>query len=236
MIKRSLLFVGVLAAAVVVPYLLLDEHLVPAARGQLGRLWHPWDTAKADLPSEPAFPGASGSGAGLTPTAAASARAVGIEEAFRFDIHPQWVTSRWPRVSTVLGEPQQLGMRVALVSGTRPDDVAGSLTYYFDDHHQLQRITFAGVTGDARRIVAATVTPYGLKSQPTTDAAHYIAGDPKRPTSEVTIRHLPIVRADVQRARAEVSVDLRRSEVVGWGEKAAREPEPKLVPASYRRW
>src|SRR5256885_12638983 len=33
---------------------------------------------------------------------------------------------------SVLGEPEQLGMRVALVSGTRADDIAGSLTYYFE--------------------------------------------------------------------------------------------------------
>ena len=46
-----------------------------------------------------------------------------------------------------------------------------SNTYYFDQHHQLQRITFTGLTAEPRRLLAAVVTPNGLKSQPTTQAA-----------------------------------------------------------------
>jgi hypothetical protein len=127
-------------------------------------------------------------------------------------------------------------MRVALVSGTRPDDIAGSLTYYFNEHHQLERITFTGLTGDARRLLAATVTPHGLKSLPTTDAAHYIAGDKKKPTSEVTVRHLPIIRGEANNARVEVSVDLRRGSLLGSDKNAASDPDPTLLPTYYRRW
>src|SRR5204862_1183718 len=104
---------------------------------------------------------------------------------------------------TVAGDPKQLGMRVALVSGTRPDDVAGSMTYYFDEYHRLQRITFTGLTQDARRLLAAVVTPNGLKSQPTTHAAHYIAGDPQKPTSEVIVRHMPTLVSNSAHARVE---------------------------------
>jgi hypothetical protein len=229
MFKRSLLFFGVLVAAVAVPYVFLDGQLAQTARGQWDRLVGKAEKGKKDLLAS--LPAAAGGHAAPSPSPASPT----IEQAFRFDLSPQWVSSRWPRVSTVAGDPKQLGMRVALVTGTRPDDVAGSLTYYFDEHHQLQRLTFTGLTGDPRRLLTAVVTPHGLKSQPTTGAAHYIAGDPKHPTSEVIVRHLPVV-ANSQPARMEASVDLHRSDVMTWREKAEREPEVKLLPTTYRRW
>jgi hypothetical protein len=231
MFSRPVLFVGVLLACVVVPYVLLDEHLGQAFRGGWNRLLGKVDEEKEDLLdrfNHATYSPASG--------ASASGPIVTIEQAFRFDLTPHWISSRWPRVSTVLGDSEQLGMRVALVTGTRPDDVAGSLTYYFDPHHQLQRITFEGLTRDPRRILSATVTPYGLKSQPTTGAGHYISGDPKNPISEVTVEHLPVLVADPDAARAEVSVDLRRSDARSVRPAADEDPDPKLLPSAYRRW
>jgi hypothetical protein len=233
MLNRPLLFFGVLLAALVVPYVLLDEKLAETARSQWGRLAGSGskeaDEAPRTAPTTAVSAVASASGIG-------GASPVPIEQAFRFDLSPQWVASHWPRVSTVLGETQQLGMRVALVSGTGSDDVAGSLTYYFDQHHQLERLTFTGLTADPRRLLATVVTPNGLKSQPTTNAARYIAGDPARPTSEVTVRFLPVMVANSQRSQAEVTIDLRRTDALGWRAKAEREPEPSLLPTSYRRW
>ncbi len=243
MFSRPVLFALVLVACIVVPYVLLDEHLAQSARGAwnaiLGRVEEEKD-GLLDRFDHAAYSPASG--------ASHNGPVVTIEQAFRFDLTPQWVSSRWPRVSTVLGEPEQLGMRVALVTGTRPDDVAGSLTYYFDKHHQLQRITFEGLTRDPRRLLSATVTPFGLKSLPTTGAAHYIAGDQEDPTSEVIVEHLPVLTADPEAPRAEVSVDLRRSSprkaVAAPRRTDARparataedDPDPKLLPSSYRRW
>src|SRR5437764_7490770 len=206
MFSRPVLFVGVLVACVVVPYVLLDEQLAHSVQGA-------WNSLRGKVEDESRGLRDRFDGTGYSPASGASHQGpiVTIEQAFRFDLTPQWVSSRWPRVSTVLGEPEQLGMRVALVSGTRPDDIAGSLTYYFDPHHQLQRITFEGLTRDPRRLLSATVTPYGLKSLPTTGAAHYVSGDPENPTSEVIVDHLPVLVADPEAPRAEVSVDLRRS-------------------------
>lgn len=240
MFVRPMLLTGVLVAAAAIPYVLLDEKLSKSARGQWHRLVGTPDEKQGDvLASLKAT--TEKAQAALTPKAGA-APPVAIEEVFRFDVTPQWVTSRWPRVSTVAGEPKQLGMRVPLVSGTQIHDVAGSLTYYFDEHHQVQRITFTGLTGDPRRLLAATVTPNGLQSQPTTHAAYYTAGDPKKPTSQVTVRHLPVVSAEA-RVRAEVAVDLRRSGATSSLDKAAVAPgkatqryEPSLLPTSYRRW
>jgi hypothetical protein len=233
-----MLLVGVLVASVVVPYVLLDKNLSQTARTQLNRLLGKSEAASGDNPlADLKLPFAPAQGEIAASPAAASAAAplpVTLEEAFRFDVTPQWVTARWPRVSTLLGEPEQLGMRVALASGTRPDDVAGSLTYYFDEHHQLQRITFYGLTGNEQRLLGFLVHNYRLKSAPTTGVARYIAGPADKPTSSVTVRHLPVVRADAAHAQVELAVDLRRSETISRG--GIVDPAPVALPASYRPW
>lgn len=229
MFGRPVLFVGVLAAAIGVPYVLLDKNVAQTAGGQWSRLVGKSTAAKADSPANHA------AGSNIRPVAM-SAAAVSIEEAFRFEIQPAWVIGRFPTVSTVAGGVDELGMRVALVTGTRPDDIAGSMSYYFDAHHQLQRITFTGQTADPRRLLATIVPRHGLKSLPTTDAAHYVGGDPKKPTSEVTVKYLPMVQSQAGTARTEVKVDLRRSDVVDWEKKQLDRGEPSLLPPSYRQW
>lgn len=230
MLQRPLLFLAVLVTAAGVPYLLLDPHLGQA----LVRRWRQWQA-----PARAAQPQVTDRPAGEVPIVPASADTTGIvplEEAFRFDLAPSWVASRWPRVTTVAGDPEHLGMRVAYVSGTAPDDVAGSLTYFFDRHHQLQRITFTGLTGNPQRLLANTATRYGLKSQPTTAAAHYVAGDLQQPSSEVIARFLPVLTSEPQRQRYEVRVDLRRSDALTWQAKAQQQDDPKLLPPGFRRW
>jgi uncharacterized protein DUF6690 len=228
MFLRPFILGGGLLAAVVVPYLALNENLTGSVRTQWNRL-QGQSSLPGDLPAGPSTPSAIASSA---PTSLP----VPIEQAFRFDATPQWVASRWPRVSTVLGQPKQLGMRVALVTGTRPDDIAGSLTYYFDEHHQLQRITFTGLTADPRRLLALLIPAGGLQSQPTTSVVHYIAGDAKRPTSQVIARHLPVVANTAPGPRVEVAVDLARGDFAAGGASAASHIDGKLLPSSYRRW
>jgi hypothetical protein len=226
MFLRPLLLGGGLLAAVAVPYLALNGNLTGAVSTQWNRLQgrsNPQDVSRAAETTASA------------PPSPATSPPVPIEQAFRFDLTPQWVASRWPRVSTVLGKPKQLGMRVALVSGTRDDDIAGSLTYYFDEHHQLQRITFTGLTNDPRRLLGLLVPAGGLQSQPTTGVVHYIAGDVKRPTSQIGARHLPIVAHSSPGPRVEVAADLSRADFAS-SHAAAMPTEGKVLPSSYRRW
>jgi hypothetical protein len=232
MFSRPMLFLCVLIAAVAIPYVLLDENLSETVHSTwdrlLGRVEEEKDEVLNALHAANYSP-ASGTTSHSAPTP--------IEQVFRFDLTPQWIASRWPRVSTVAGsDPDQLGMRVVLVSGTRPDDIAGSLTYYFDRHHQMQRITFTGQTRDPRRLLAAVVTPYRLKSQPTTDAAYYIAGDPKDPTSEVIVRHMPVLVAEAGIANAEVEVDLSRGESFSGSSRDEEEGAGKILSSIFRRW
>jgi hypothetical protein len=236
MFSRPMLLVGVLVASVIIPYVLLDKNLSQTAKAQLRRLT---GRSEADDSADPLaslkLPWAEGESATAASPAPASAAAllpVTLEEAFRFDVTPQAVTSRWPRVSTVLGEPNQLGMRVAFASGTQPHDVAGSLTYYFDDHHQLQRITFYGLTGDEQRLLAYLVNTYRLKTAPTTGVARYVAGPLDKPTSQVSVRHLPVVLANAAYARVEVAVDLNR----GNAARVSPSNEAAPLPQAYRPW
>jgi len=228
-----MLFLGVLIAAVAVPYVLLDENLATSARGQWDRLLGRADEEEDDLFHSASAPGGAApyfaaSPAGSTPTT--------IEQVFRFDVTPRWVLARWPQASTVAGEPEQLGMRMAIVTGTKPDDIAGSLTYFFDPHHRVQRVTFTGMTRDPRRLLTAVITPYALKSQPTTDAAHYVAGDPREPTSEVIVGHPSLLDPSSPTPLTEVSVDLSRGDILTSRDKRRSDPDIKLLPSTYRRW
>jgi hypothetical protein len=228
-----MLFLGVLVAAVAVPYVLLDENLAASARGQWDRLMGGGKEEQDDLLDAFHVPGAA---APYFSSPAGSASPITIEQVFRFDVTPRSVLARWPRASTVAGEPDELGLRMAVVTGTRPDDIAGSLTYYFDPHHRVQRITFTGLTRDPRRMLATVVTPYALKSQPTTDAAYDIAGDPSEPTSEVSVSHPSMLDPSSQFPLTEVSVDLSRGDTLTKKVRRRSEADPKLLPSAYRRW
>ncbi|HEV3024657.1 MAG TPA: DUF6690 family protein, partial [Pirellulales bacterium] len=67
----------------------------------------------------------------LANAAADATPVVDVQQAFRFDVTSAWVLGRWPRVSAGLSQLDLQGYRVPLVTGTKPDDLAGSLTYYF---------------------------------------------------------------------------------------------------------
>ncbi len=90
-----------------------------------------------------------------------------------FAITPDWVRTRWPRVSIAPGEDNLTGMRVALVSGPRPVDVHGSLTYYFDGQQKLQRITFRGWTGDPGELVQFVTNQFRFSAQDAKNAAGF---------------------------------------------------------------
>lgn len=129
-------------------------------------------------------------------------------ELFRFDITPDWVTQRWSRVTTVAAENGWQGLRVPVVTGTQVDDLAGSLTYYFDSLNSLQRITFKGATGDARRLIAWTTRVAGLKREPTLAAELYTRRWSGRPTSVLALQRQPVMRSDAAHGRLEVLLEL----------------------------
>jgi hypothetical protein len=96
-------------------------------------------------------------------------------EYLNFQIDSDWIRERWPRVSVTPGEDQLTGLRVALVSGPRPVDVHGSLTYYFDNQQSLQRITFRGWTGDPSELVDVLTRRYQFSREDSGAAGFYTA-------------------------------------------------------------
>ncbi len=94
---------------------------------------------------------------------------IDLAEVLRFDITPDWVIHRWPWVSAGLSQLTLQGYRVPLVTGTALDDVAGSLTYYFNSHQRVERITLEGTTGDPGGLLKVLIGRYGFARRLTND-------------------------------------------------------------------
>lgn len=89
-----------------------------------------------------------------------------LQEIFHFGVTVGWIYDHWARVSKAAHRGPLQGYRVALVTGTKMDDLAGVLTYYFDSQHQLREIDFEGSTGDVRRLIHVMRTVYRMESVP----------------------------------------------------------------------
>jgi hypothetical protein len=229
MFNRGTLFVLVLGAAIVVPYVLFDEGLSKTAKTEWSRYFGSGETAQ---PASGNVAGWFQSGPQPLPIdPGPKLPTVSIEEAIRLDISPVWVTSHWSRVSTVLGNTDEMGLRVVLVTGTQPTDVAGSLTYYFDQRHQLQRITFTGLTGDESRIITHLMKSFNLRPQPTIAAGLYQAPAGPGKVSQAQVNHLPVVRNTATNARVELAIELLRPAPPA-PTSAAKEPVPVRAPNS----
>jgi hypothetical protein len=130
------------------PYAALSQNSI----GQPGTLMPP-----ALAPANPAVPPANRA------TPIEGLRFHNVAEVLRFDVTKEWVYSNWPRKSTGLADPELYGVRVPLVTGTGLTDLAGSLTYAFNQQGQVQHITFLGRTADTTPLVQFLTTTYQLE-------------------------------------------------------------------------
>ncbi|MGB4728401.1 MAG: DUF6690 family protein [Thermogutta sp.] len=140
---------------------------------------------------------------------------VDFGEVFRFDITPDWIVTRWPRVTASLSAIQLQGYRVPLVTGIAEDDLAGTVTYYFNASRQLQRITFEGTTGTPNRLLAFLSTYYGFVYRPTNNPSVYLFVVPEEGSrgethSYVWIRPAPVFQANERHHRFDVSLVIER--------------------------
>jgi hypothetical protein len=203
----------VLAAAAFGPYLLSKAPEYFRASGNAAPESTPGEAGAAQS-NEPADPPAEQQGAAtgkLPPVEGPEVRS--LAEVFRFDVSPSWVLARWPQVPTGLAQLQYQGYRVPLVTGTAPDDLAGSLTYYFNAHQQVERIVFRGTTGDARKLVALLMQRYRFVRRLTNDPGIFLyeSVQPDRKTKSVLlVRSADIVRADDPNHRFQVDLTLQR--------------------------
>ena len=119
-----------------------------------------------------------------------------FNEFLRFDVTADWVKNRWSRVSTFAAEDDLTGMRVALVSGPRPQDIHGSLTYFVDSSQQVQRIGFRGRTGDASTLVDF-VQQRGFKRQKSNGAGLFIKKSWGRTRGALRLDHPPVTQKEL---------------------------------------
>ncbi len=133
-------------------------------------------------------------------------------EVLRFDLTPNSLAQRWPRVSASLADLSLQGYRVPLVTGTDPDDLAGSLTYQFNYQRYLQRISFSGTTGDYRRLLQLLTTHYGFVHRPTNTPNVIVFEVPKSgpAASYLWIQPVDVVRADRPLNRFQITLVLER--------------------------
>lgn len=209
---RKLNFAIPLLLALAVPYVLLSDSTAPlresvssvlAANGEQEAAADPvldlLETSSTFLP--PANATAAGS---------AIPQPLDLPSALRFDITPRWVLSRWPSVTTTHSEQQFDGLRVPLITGTGPYDLAGSLTYYFDQQSQVQRISFLGYTADERLMVSVVTRQFGMQLKPSVNATIYLNSWNGKPTSALIIRRRAVVQNTSESRNYEVHLEINR--------------------------
>ncbi|PQO43347.1 DUF6690 family protein [Blastopirellula marina] len=230
MIRRNLTYAAIMAACFGGPY----SYYSPEARETVQSLWNQasayipsgaksesgdkpavsieakpqLDTPPPDQPNPFITPSLTGSDAANLPVAGPPVQ--DFLEVFNFNVDSRWVTMRWPRVSTTLADLNLEGLRAPLVTGSQYDDLAGSITYYFDRDGHVQRITFQGSTGDERRLVGMLTQHFGFKHEPTLDAGLYLVKWNGDPTSVLMLRSANVVSASQPHARLSVSLEINR--------------------------
>jgi hypothetical protein len=215
MIKR-LFFLSVMMSAVGVPYLLsASSDWWTALKGRFASTARSTEGAAAATGQTlPPSPG----GVPLAPGPVATKGPIegygryNLIEVLDFDGTPEWVMARWPRVTVGLAELDMQGYRMPLVTGTGEEDLAGSLTYYFDRTRRVKLVHFRGMTGNPRKLITLMTQRYGFAAQP--------SGDPNlllyqvkwngKPTSELRIRTAQVLRASEPNARYQVELAMKR--------------------------
>jgi hypothetical protein len=133
-----------------------------------------------------------------------------LAEVLRFDIPPAWVIQNFPTVNTGVGDMSLDGLRVPLITGTRPDDLVGTLTYYFDRFQRVQRISLHAVTGDPTRIGNEIQRNYRLQQQPALGGGLYTTTWNGTPTSILQITPATVITAQEQNARFTVFLEINQ--------------------------
>jgi hypothetical protein len=209
-------FFLILAAAVAIPYLVknppnLDKILPAGLMSSDGSV----EVIEISAQSGPRISSSPGQpGAALYPSSVppAGASIMSLNDVFRFDVSKEWVYQRWARKSTALAELGLYGIRVPLVTGTRMQDLAGSLTYYFDENGMLKRISFTGRTGDTSQLVMLMMQRYGLQPQPTAVVGEQLLQEryEQYVFSELRTRPAPVLRANSPLDSYAVELELQR--------------------------
>ena len=210
-----------LAGAAGGPYVLYETDAGQAARNTATQAIGVTPTASAigATPGTSSSAASSWWGSSSNPSAGAPAQSApvlsvtqinSLAEVLRFDIPPAWVMQNFPTVNTGVGDMNLDGLRVPLITGTRPDDLVGTLTYYFDRFQRVQRISLHAVTGDPTRIGNEIQRNYRLQQQPALGGGLYTTTWNGTPTSILHITPATVITAEQQNARFTVFLEINQ--------------------------
>lgn len=195
------------------------DPLVPS-NAQAVAMRRPAAGGAATSPGDPASPGtpsidrfSTSGGSGDWGNSLVGGPVGDLREVLRFDISPDWVTQRFTRVSTVLADTALEGLRVPLVTGIGPSDLAGSITYYFDNFGTLQRVMLHGFTGDVSQVVRSMTEHYGLEAEPTLDAGVYTRRWNGIPVHFLRLTRAPVVYSDAVHHKFVVYLELNQPDL-----------------------
>ncbi len=133
-----------------------------------------------------------------------------LREVLRFDIVPGWLPQRFARVTTVTSNVKMDGLRVPLITGTQPKDIAGSLTYYFDASHVLKRIHLHGLTGDPTTLANLMVQYYQLRPEQSLGGQLFTTRWNNRITSVMHVAPAPIIYAGADHSKYILFLELNQ--------------------------
>lgn len=131
-----------------------------------------------------------------------------LDQVLRFDITPRDIVGRWPNVATVVSEQNLSGMRVPLITGYQPQDLVGSLTYYFDQHQHLRRIGIEGYTGDEHPMVAIVGERFNMQPEPRLGAGLFTYRWNGQALSVLSVEYSPLVSSDAPQMRRRLILEI----------------------------
>ena len=149
MLPRPLAMAGLLGAAVGVPYAVSN-----APEG----LKSPFGGG----PTAPAIESIAPPTGSFRGTPLGGVHNVPIQTLLQWGVTKEWVYAHWDRKTTGLADPRLFGVRAPVITGGRMTDVAGAISYYFDDAGVLQRIRLHGRTADTTELVRIAAA-YGMQ-------------------------------------------------------------------------
>jgi hypothetical protein len=145
------------------------------------------------------------------PAALEGTRFHSIDQVLRFDVTKEWVYRHWARKSTGPTDVGLFSVRVPLVMGTGVTALAGSLTYYFNTHGQVEHISLLGHTGDTAQLVSFLVRTYEfLRTHAPAGEELYQVKRGRRVQSELRTRPEPIAWSTSPQSSFAVELELAR--------------------------
>ena len=132
-----------------------------------------------------------------------------LEHLLSFNVTPEWISGNWQRVTTRVAELDLQGWRVPIAIGSGPQTIAGSTTYFFDSHRQLQRIMLHGYAADPSELINLAASRFQMRRIPSPTDDLYTASVEGRTIGALRVKYAPVAESASEK-RSEVLMELNR--------------------------